>query len=79
LFDMYEEYMTNTINYYISTVIWVTSAYCFIVTLTFFIVYIPIINSVKDEITKVWKLGRLIPIEHRNKIMNAFKQASGKK
>lgn len=79
LFDMYEEYMTTTINYHINTVIWATSAYCLIVTLTFFILYIPIINSVKDEITKVWRLGRLIPIEHRNKIMNAFKQAKCKK
>ena len=45
----------------------------------YFLIYIPIINSVKEEVTKVWKLGRLIPIEHRNKIMAAFKEAIGKK
>ena len=79
LFDMYDQFMTNTINTYISTVIWVTAIYCVITTFMYFLIYIPIINSVKEEVTKVWKLGRLIPIEHRNKIMAAFKEAIGKK
>ena len=78
LFDLYNDYMTSTINFYISTVISVTSSYCLIVTLMYLLLYIPIINSVREEITKIWELGRLIPIEHRNKIMTAFKQASGK-
>jgi hypothetical protein len=78
LFDLYDDFMTSTINFYISTVIVVTSSYCLIVTLLYLLIYIPIINSVREEITKIWELGRLIPIEHRNKIMTAFKQASGK-
>lgn len=78
LFKMYEQFLTDSIEYYITTVIYVTSSYCVIVLALYLLVYIPIINSVREEITKIWKLGRLIPIEHRNKIMTAFKQASGK-
>lgn len=78
LFDLYDQYITDYINFYITTVIWVTSTYCLIVMALYFFVYIPIINSVRGEITKVWRLGRLIPIEHRTKIMAAFKIASGK-
>lgn len=76
LCQMYEDFMTENINTHVTTVIWVTSMYCIAVTLLYFIIFIPIINSAKAEITKVWKLGRLIPIDQRNKIMQAFKQAS---
>lgn len=75
LLDMYDVDMTTQIQVTIDTVVWVTSIYCILVTAMYFFIYIPIINSVKDEVTKVWKLGRLIPIEQRNKIMSAFKEA----
>lgn len=76
--DLYNQDVTNAIQSNINTIIIVTTIYCLLVTFLYFVIYIPVINSVKEEITKVWKLGRLIPIEHRSKIMTAFKQASGK-
>ena len=79
LFDLYDSFMTSEIQQNIQTVIWVASIYCIIVLFMYFFIYIPVVNTVKEEITKVWRLGRLIPIEHRNKIMEAFKQASRKK
>ena len=76
LLDMYDRDITSQIQITINTAVWVTSIYCVLVTSMYFLIYIPIINYIEGEITKIWKLGRLIPIGQANKIMTTFKQIS---
>jgi len=50
-----------------------TIVYAALVIVMYFILYVPILNNVERQITNVWSIGRLIPIEHRKKILEALK------
>ncbi|CAG9327790.1 unnamed protein product [Blepharisma stoltei] len=77
LIDLYESDIKDMIKKDAYLVIWISSSYCFIVFILYFFVYVRELNKVQQQITNIWSLGRLIPIDHRNKIMRSLR-AHGK-
>lgn len=73
LINLYESDIKDLIRNDAYIVIWITTAYCVLVLLLYFVVYVRSLNNIQREITNIWSLGRLIPIDHRNKIMRAMK------
>lgn len=62
-------------------IIGITVLYIFISVLFYFLLYIPMANNVRRQITETWELARLIPIDLLERILKALKKnsAQGKK
>jgi hypothetical protein len=45
-----------------NVLIWATVCYCVLSITLYFILYVPVVNSLRNSNTRVWELSRLIPI-----------------
>ena len=60
----------------LALIIGITVLYVVVSVLFYFLLYIPMANSVRRQITETWELARLIPIDLLERILKALKKNS---
>lgn len=75
LSDTFDEKLEKLIARDSDAIIITTLAYCSLVFVLYYTIYLNNLNNVQQQITNIWSIGRLIPIDHRNKIIQAFRSS----
>ena len=78
LLDLYDQEITEKIAFDVEFIVWFSVVYCLLAFILYFTLFLKVARDTFEQIKKIWKLGRLIPIGHRKKILQSL-EASEKK
>ena len=70
----YQSEVESQLNEMLKLIIGITVLYIILSVLFYFILYIPMANNVRRQITETWELARLIPIDLLERILKALKK-----